>query len=87
MKKLITATGKQFDCDWCGVSFMGQLFAAIANSDFGELLRVFGNADETQTLTFDDDGQTQTYEGYTVFIGMQYDPRTGFITVNLAKGV
>lgn len=87
MKKLITFTDKIFDCDWCGVSFTGQLFAAIANSDFAELLQVFGDANETQTLTFDDDGQTQTYEGYTKFMGFQFDPRTGFITVNLAKGV
>lgn len=86
MKTLITATGKELACDWCGVSFTGQLFAAIANSDFAALLRVFGDADETKTLTFDDDGQTQTYEGYTVLLGLQYDPRSGFITVNLAKG-
>ncbi len=84
MKKLTTATGKAFDCDWCGVSFADQLFAAVAGSGFEELLRVFGCEAETATLTFADDGQTAVYTGYTRLTGLQLDPRTGCITIALA---
>lgn len=85
MSKVYTATGKAFDCDWCGVSFMGQLFFAIANSDFATLLRVFSDPDETSKIVFNDDGQETVHEGFTAFMGFQYDPRTDFITVNLAQ--
>lgn len=84
MKKLITSTGKVFDCDWCGVSFMDQLFAATVGYSFDELLPVFQDPAETATLTFVDDGQKTIYTGYTRLMGLQFDPRTGFITVNLA---
>ena len=84
MKKLISATGKEFDCDWCGVSFMDQLFAATAGYTFDELLQVFQDPSETAALSFVDDGQKTVYTGYTRLMGLQFDLRTGFITVNLA---
>lgn len=84
MKKLITATGKTFDCTWCGVSFLDQFFAATVGYSFDELLPVFQDPTETAALTFVDDGQKAVYTGYTQLTGLQLDPRTGYITVNLA---
>ena len=86
MKKMITATGKEFDCLWCGVSFTNQFFTAITNSTFDEILPVFEDPMETKTLIFDDDGQQETYTGYTTFMGFQYDERSKAITVNLISG-
>lgn len=84
MKTITTAAGKRFDADWCGVSFANTLYAALAGAGFEELLTVFLDEKETETLTFDDDGQRTVYTGYTRFLGLQLDQRTGFITVNLA---
>ncbi len=86
MKRLITSTGKTFDADWCGVSYMEVLFAATVGHRFDELLEVLQDKNETETLTFDDDGQRTVYTGYTRLLGLQLDPRTGFITVSLAPG-
>ena len=86
MSHVYTATGKQFDCDWCGVSFLNQLFFAIANCDFETLLRVFNDPEETKKIIFNDDGQETVHEGFTNFMGFQYDKRSNLITVNLAPG-
>lgn len=83
MKKLITATGKEFECMWCGVSYAGQFFAGIAGSTFSELSSVFQEQEETETLIYDDTKQQTEYAGYTQLIGLQMDWRDNIITVNL----
>lgn len=82
--KVYTATGKEFDSNWCGVAFTGDLFVAIANSDFSTLLNVFSDPEETKTITFRDGNYEDVHEGFTKFMGFQYDQRTDLITVNLA---
>ena len=84
MKRLITSTGKAFDADWCGVSYMEVFFVATIGYSFDALLKVFHDEKETETLTFDDDGQRMVYTGYTRLLGLQLDLRTGFITIELA---
>lgn len=70
MKVLRTATGKEFDLLWDGVSTIdGTLRFAVVNSDMDTIHDTFKRPKETQTLTRIDDGIESIYTGYTDYRG------------------
>lgn len=70
MKTLQTATGKEFDILWDGVSTIdGALRFAVVNADLDEIHNTFKLAEETETLTRIEDGIESVYTGYTAYRG------------------
>ena len=71
MKKIRTATGKEFDILWDGASTIDfTLRIAVVNSDMSTIFAVFSDPAETATLTRIWDGIESAYTGYTVFRGV-----------------
>ena len=85
MQTIYTASGKRYDADMCGVSWLGQLYIAIAGKGFAELLAVFGDPAETAALVCEDDGRQTRYTGYTELLGLQKDGRGGLIRLCLGR--
>lgn len=70
MKVLKTATGKEFDLLWDGVSTIdGSLRFAVVNSDMDTIHDTFKDPAETAVLTRVDDGIESVYTGYTGYRG------------------
>jgi hypothetical protein len=82
-KVLRTATGKEFDILWDGVSTIDfTLRFAVVNSDIATIFKAFSDPSETATLTRIWDGIESVYTGYTIFRGVDMAP-DGEIVVSL----
>ncbi len=69
MKTLKTATGKEFDILWDGVSFDYVLRFAVVNSDMDTIHQTFRDPAETATLTRIEDGIESVYTGFVGYRG------------------
>lgn len=74
MRIIRTATGKEFDSTWDGVSTIdGALRFDIVNASLDEIHNTFKDPKETGTLTRDIDGIESVYTGFTVYRGFRVD--------------
>lgn len=83
MQKVITTAGTAIRVQMCGVSWLGNLYINTVGHSLADLLAVFDDPAQTQSLTYDDDGRQTVYTGYTELLGLQKDIRTGMIQVCL----
>lgn len=80
MEKLITSTGKAFDCDYfVTIPSPQQAYIRVVNSRIDTVALVFSDPAETQQICF---GDTQI-SGYTKLVAVI--PETGAYKVALAK--
>lgn len=82
MQKIITATGKEFDIQWCGRSTIDfALRFAVMGSDMSSVLNTFTNPEETVLLThiIDDMNNKAEYRGFTIFKGVDLHPDNSII--------
>ena len=87
MQRVITATEREFDVDWCGQSTIDfALRFATVGYDMQTILNTFTNPNETTVLThvIDDMGNKAEYRGFTVFRGVDLKPDNS-IVVSLMK--
>ena len=85
MQKIITATNKNVDVQWCGVSTIDfALRFAVLGMSMTDVVALFINPEETATITHIFDERSATYTGYTTFIGVNLRP-DGAIVVTLAE--
>ncbi len=83
MQKIITATGKEFSIDWCGVSTIDfALRFEVLNCTMQDILATFTDATETKTLIHVFDEHETTFRNYKVFKGVDMKP-SGSIVVAL----
>lgn len=86
MLKLVTAQNTEFPISWIGISdFDGSLRFEVLSDDMAMLYRVFTDPEQTRALTRVFDGEEKTFEGFTVFKGIER-MGTGTIVVRLMKG-
>lgn len=79
MQKIKTATNKEYNILWCGVSSIdGVLRFEVKDLNMLETLAVFTNPEETIELTHIFDNQPRVYHGYTTFKGVDLT-NTGII--------
>lgn len=87
MIKLKTATGKEFEIGWIGVSELdGSLRFEVMGANMFELITVFIRPEETATLTRIFDEDEKVFDGFTVFKGVDQKFGDGGIVVALVKG-
>ncbi len=80
---LVTANGVSFPISWIGISdFDGSLRFEVLSDDMDVLDRVFTDPEHTKTLTRVFDGDEKSFEGFTVFKGIER-MGTGSIVVRL----
>lgn len=80
MEKIVTATGKKFDCEYLATLPSPQwAYIRISNADIGTVATVFSDRAETQELTF---GEI-TLTGYTRLKNIM--PETECIRITLEK--
>ena len=85
MLKLRLTNGQEFEIAWIGVSNIdGVLRFSILNSDLARIIQIFTNPENCEVFTRIFDEDEQTYEGYTIFRGIQinYD---GSAIVSMSK--
>lgn len=83
MQKIITATGLEFDIIWCGLATVDHVLRfEIKGSTMQAVLQTFTDSRETATLTHVFDELETVYTGYTLFIGVDMQPR-GSIVVSM----
>lgn len=71
MQKIVTATGREIDVEWCGPSTIDMaLRFGVPNGNMAELIQTFTNPEETETLTHYFDEHETVFTGYTVFKGI-----------------
>ena len=86
MLTLLTANNTEFPISWIGISdFDGSLRFEVLSYDMDVLYNIFTDPVETKTLTRIFDGDEKTFEGFTVFKGIER-MGTGCIVVRLMKG-
>ncbi len=86
MLTLLTANNTEFPISWIGVSdFDGSLRFEVLSDDMNTLYCVFSDPGQTKTLTKIFDGDEKTFEGFTVFKGIE-QMQPGCIVVRLMKG-
>ena len=74
MRTIRTATGKEFDSTWDGVSTIdGALRFDVVNASLDEIHNTFKDLAETETLTRDIDGIESVYTGFTVYRGFRVE--------------
>lgn len=85
MQTIKTATDKEFEISWAGVSTIDGFFRfALKDNDMGTAFATFSNPTETVTLTRYFDNIPKEYIGYTTLRGIAMDMQGG-IVVSLAK--
>lgn len=85
MQKIITATGKEFQVNWCGQSTIDfALRFEVVESTMAEILATFINSEETAELTHVFDEHETIFRGYTKFRGVDMKPG-GSIVVALME--
>lgn len=83
--KIITATKKSFEVAWAGVATIdGALRFELIGVDLQEVFTVFSDKNETENLTHDWDGQTQTFYRFTNVKTIDVQPN-GNVVVALSK--
>lgn len=75
MQRIRTATGKEIIVNWCGVSTIDfALRFGVPNGNMMELIRIFTNPEETQTLIHLFDEEEIVHTGFTIFKGVDLKP-------------
>lgn len=74
-----TASGKEFNCAFCGLASAGVLYVVLPDISIAEAATVFGNSNETIELTYGG----QIYKGFTVF--ENFVAENGGIRVSLRR--
>ena len=87
MQKIITATGKEFQIEWCGQSTIDfALRFDINGEEMTTIINTFMDATETSTLIHqvDEMGNRIEYNGFTTFRGVDLKP-DGTVVVSLMQ--
>lgn len=83
MQKIITAKGKEFEVEWCGLSTIDSaLRFETIGVNMNDAITVFINPMETARLTHVFDDKTTVFRNYTQFKGVDLKPG-GSIVVSL----
>lgn len=86
MQKITTATGREFNIVWCGLSTIDFVLRfEIKGETMQDILATFTNQEEIATLTHVFDELKTVYTGYTIFTGVDMKPN-GHIVVSLMEG-
>lgn len=86
MQEIITAKSKHIAVNWCGASTIDfALRFSVKGMSMTDVLAIFMNPEETETLTHVFDERSATYKGYTTFRGVDLKP-DGAIVVSLKEG-
>ncbi len=86
MQKIITATGKEYQVEWCGVSTIDFVLRfEVVNSPMTNILTTFMNPIETAKLTHVFDENRAVYTGFTKFKGVDLKPNDA-VVVSLMEG-
>ena len=87
MQKIITATGKEFQIEWCGQSTIDfALRFDIKGEEMTTIINTSMDATETSTLIHqvDEMGNRIEYNGFTTFRGVDLKP-DGTVVVSLMQ--
>lgn len=85
MQTITTATGKVFQVGWCGLSTIDYVLRfGVRGESMANVLKVFTDSAETETLSHTFDEHTSKYDGFTTFIGVDRKPN-GEIVVSLSE--
>lgn len=87
MQKIITATGKEYNIEWCGQSTIDfTLRFAVVGTPMPDVISTFIEPSETEKLTHEIDnmGNHAEYIGFTTFRGVDLKP-DGSIVVSLVN--
>lgn len=85
MQKIITATGKEFNVNWCGQATIDFVLRfEVVNSTMANILSTFMSPVETEKLTHIFDENMAIYTGFTTFKGVDMKPG-GSIVVALME--
>lgn len=85
MQTITTATGKTYQVGWCGLSTIDYVLRfGVRGESMVDVLQVFMNAEETETLVHTFDERTNEYDGYITFRGVDLKPN-GEIVVSLSQ--
>ena len=72
MITLRTVNNIEFPISWIGISdFDGSLRFEVLSDDMAMLYRVFTDPEQTRALTRVFDGDEKTFEGFTIFKGIE----------------
>ena len=72
MLKLITAQGTELPLNWIGISELdGSLRFETPETDLATLFGIFNDPEHTRSLTRVFDEDRKTFEGFTVFKGIE----------------
>ena len=83
---LRTVNNIEFPISWIGISdFDGSLRFEVLSYDMDVLYSIFTDPEQTKTLTRIFDGDEKSFEGFTVFKGIER-MGTGNIVVRMMKG-
>ena len=86
MQKVITATGKEFNVNWCGQATIDFVLRfEVVNSTMANILSTFMNPIETAKLTHIFDENRAVYTGFTKFKGVDLKPNDA-VVVSLMEG-
>ena len=85
MQTITTATGKAFQVGWCGLSTIDYVLRfGVRGESMTNVLQVFTNPAETETLSHTFDERTNEYDDYITFVGVDLKPN-GEIVVSLSQ--
>lgn len=85
MQKIITATGKEYQVEWCGVSTIDfALRFAVVNAEMTDVLTTFTNANESRQIIHYFNEKETVYNNYSKFRGVDEKP-DGSIVVSLTE--
>lgn len=80
MQKVITATGKEFNVNWCGQATIDFVLRfEVVNSTMTNILTTFMNPVETAKLTHIFDENRAVYTGFTKFKGVDLKPNDAVV--------
>jgi len=86
MQKVITATGKEFNVNWCGQATIDFVLRfEVVNSTMANILSTFMNPVETEKLTHIFDENRAVYTSFTKFKGVDLKPNDA-VVVSLMEG-
>ena len=87
--KLITGTGKEFNFEWKGLAFTGNLVIAISGSTVPDVMAMALNPEDTKKLIFKpDETKEEIFEektGYTRFSQIMVNEGTNTIDLTLGR--
>lgn len=85
MQTITTATRKTYQVGWCGLSTIDYaLRFGVKGESMINVLQVFMDVAETETLVHTFDEHSSEYDGYIVFRGVDLKPN-GEIVVSLSR--